>query len=1036
MLYEYILKYDIHENLLHLLRNATVTLCRDTSWIQSITLKQKFCLKCIAACCSRITPPGTSSALQWVQTYSDILTELGLTYNKYCHQNGLTDKNGHLTCPGQQQLHIDLLNGSIEDARRYVALQHIKQKINTLIHALANPYRYFEWVQEVQGTLKELNDRLVHQEITVHAIMNTKDEDDKYLECLSVIMCIPSLVSVKKMKRKCSSFLEEVNKVLLKTIPGEPHNKFIVLPELLSEYHVALPQNLQEMVSKYVIYPSEEKETSSQRDSKCSSHLQADCMAQQDNKPSVELSESVTMNELAILVNELDKFHELIEECIAMLTFFKFHSSALFQKCFNAQTFSPVKELQSHHIRDTKIPPQHKENEMNLSSFVLCLENTHKLILKFLNGQCHYADIVQLDPEAHLEIAREFEILQQYSAVFRFNSNGLTDTCNMFNFHKFTCQVNSIIFVCRQFRLEECLKDSRLCKLQKEVLKLQNETVRSKLTSTDISRKMKHMKELLCIGDDTNLQCLDLFSAVKAYCSDALVQVMTDEQCRLRHKDVAKHLQYEASAIKDFSSIVELMNPFLDADQKFESLMVQVFEKGNMEQGIEMLKIVDAQVSVINEVFSSEVSFSVIIVHARLHLINFFLQSPVLCREEKQSAIQAKEENMCLREKFAQYEYQLKQLAEEKTKMQERIDYLEKENNALLRKKKELHQETLDLRKYTSELTIENRALKEDNQSHKAEIQVLNEEKESLLQDSCSLQKEMDSLQQTLPLLQNENDQLCLAQQELITFGIEPWKVSRDKVKQGNPIGGGAWGAVYKGELEVAIKQFHPNILSPHNLDLLKREMKMLSRIRHPNLVQFIAVVFEENDDVRENPPYIITEVLDMSLRQAYENDHISERNMCPIFQDTARALDYLHRHHEPIIHRDVSSANILLKCLPNGMWMAKVSDLGSANFANVAITMNAGAIIYCAPEAFTDKSNTHSKEALTPKVDVYSYGIMLCEVVTRQLPKKEKFKALLKQTECKQPRLYPLILQCISQEPNKRPSMANVLTTLETLPL
>ena len=406
-----------------------------------------------------------------------------------------------------------------------------------------------------------------------------------------------------------------------------------------------------------------------------------------------------------------------------------------------------------------------------------------------------------------------------------------------------------------------------------------------------------------------------------------------------------------------------------------------------------------------------------------------FLQSPVLCREEKQSAIQAKEENIRLHEKLAQYEYQLKQFAEEKTKLQERIDYLEKENKALLRKKKELHQETVDLRKFTSEVTIENRVLKEDNQSHQAEIQVLSEVKESLQQENSLLQKERDSLR-------SKNTELCLAQQESIVFGIEPWKVSRDKIKLDRVIGGGGWGAVLEGDLKVAIKQFYPSILSKQNMARLKREMKMLVRIRHPNLVQFIAVVFEENDNVHESPPYIITELLDMSLREAYENDQVSEESMYPIFQDTARALDYLHRRHEPIIHRDVSSANILLKCLPNGMWMAKVSDLGSANLAKDAFTKNEGARIYCAPEAFTETSDTNSKEVLTSKVDVYSYGIMLCEVVTRKLPETEKFQDLLQQAECKQPRLYPLILQCISQEPNKRPSMANVLTTLETLSL
>ena len=118
VLCEYILKCHIHEDLPHILRCATATLCRDMNWMQATTLKQKFCFKCIAACCSRIRPPASSSPLQWVRTYYGIIMELGRTYNSYCHQNRLTDKNGYLTYNGQQQLHTELLSNSIEDVRR------------------------------------------------------------------------------------------------------------------------------------------------------------------------------------------------------------------------------------------------------------------------------------------------------------------------------------------------------------------------------------------------------------------------------------------------------------------------------------------------------------------------------------------------------------------------------------------------------------------------------------------------------------------------------------------------------------------------------------------------------------------------------------------------------------------------------------------------------------------------------------------------------------------------------------------------------
>ena len=55
------------------------------------------------------------------------------------------------------------------------------------------------------------------------------------------------------------------------------------------------------------------------------------------------------------------------------------------------------------------------------------------------------------------------------------------------------------------------------------------------------------------------------------------------------------------------------------------------------------------------------------------------------------------------------------------------------------------------------------------------------------------------------------------------------------------------------------------------------------------------------------------------------------------------------------------------------------------ANVAREADALNEGASVYCAraPEASTEKDKTHSNDTLTTKIDVFTYGIMLCEVVT-----------------------------------------------------
>ena len=304
------------------------------------------------------------------------------------------------------------------------------------------------------------------------------------------------------------------------------------------------------------------------------------------------------------------------------------------------------------------------------------------------------------------------------------------------------------------------------------------------------------------------------------------------------------------------------------------------------------------------------------------------------------------------------------------------------------------------------------------------------------LQQDLQLEKETSAkLHQQLSEMKAENKSLQNSQLESVAFGIEPWKASRNKVELGSVIGGGGWGVVSKGKLQVAVKQFYPDILSKENISRLQREMRMLALIRHPNLLQFIAAVFDENEDHEQNPPYIITELLDMSLRAAYEKALLPSDSVLSIFQDTARALDYLHRRHEPIIHRDVSSANILLKVQENRKMIAKLSDLGSANLAKEAFTMNEGARVYCAPEAFTSETNARSAANLTPKVDVYSYGIVLCEVATKKFPDGAQLSSMRNRVRREWPQLHQLIVACTNQSPDKRPTMTSVLSSLEGFP-
>ena len=85
---------------------------------------------------------------------------------------------------------------------------------------------------------------------------------------------------------------------------------------------------------------------------------------------------------------------------------------------------------------------------------------------------------------------------------------------------------------------------------------------------------------------------------------------------------------------------------------------------------------------------------------------------------------------------------------------------------------------------------------------------------------------------------------------------------------------------------------------------------------------------------------------MDSSLRSAYEESKIEDHQLLGILHDIASALHFLHTRPDPVIHRDVSSVNMLLKAHYNGEWLAKLGDLGTAKLQSLATTAGPGAMI------------------------------------------------------------------------------------------
>ena len=226
-------------------------------------------------------------------------------------------------------------------------------------------------------------------------------------------------------------------------------------------------------------------------------------------------------------------------------------------------------------------------------------------------------------------------------------------------------------------------------------------------------------------------------------------------------------------------------------------------------------------------------------------------------------------------------------------------------------------------------------------------------------EETANFQNQATALSQQLEEKDQEIDELeitlSIAQDELRDYQRQDspdWVISRDHIQlTGRFLGRGGWGSVVEGKYcgcSVAVKQIHELILSPHNRNLFEREMDIASRCRHPCLLQFIGATNDEGN------PLFITELMETSLRTLLEQRALSEAEMSFISLDVARALNYLHQKQpSPIIHRDISSANVLL-WRQGEHWRGKVSDYGTANFMQQTMTVAPGAMIYSAPEAIT----------------------------------------------------------------------------------
>ncbi|WMV23595.1 hypothetical protein MTR67_016980, partial [Solanum verrucosum] len=200
---------------------------------------------------------------------------------------------------------------------------------------------------------------------------------------------------------------------------------------------------------------------------------------------------------------------------------------------------------------------------------------------------------------------------------------------------------------------------------------------------------------------------------------------------------------------------------------------------------------------------------------------------------------------------------------------------------------------------------------------------------------------------------------------------------------ESNLIGEGSSGSVYKGILSsgtvVAIK-----VLDLENEQVCKRfdaECKVMRNVRHRNLVPVITTC--SSDYIRG---FVMPIMPNGSLENwLYKEDrHLNLHQRGTVMLDAAMAVEYLHHGHvAPIVHCDLKPANVLL----DEDMVAHVGDFGISKILaiskSMAYTETLGTLGYIAPEY-------GSEGIVSASGDVYSYGIMLMEVLTKRRPTDE----------------------------------------------
>mmetsp|Transcript_10632 Transcript_10632/g.24177 ORF Transcript_10632/g.24177 Transcript_10632/m.24177 type:complete len:293 (+) Transcript_10632:48-926(+) len=272
------------------------------------------------------------------------------------------------------------------------------------------------------------------------------------------------------------------------------------------------------------------------------------------------------------------------------------------------------------------------------------------------------------------------------------------------------------------------------------------------------------------------------------------------------------------------------------------------------------------------------------------------------------------------------------------------------------------------------------------------------------------------------------------------------WEIDPAELVYQEEVGSGCTAEVWRGTFrgtEVAIKRINwdKSTMGKKEQCAFEREVAIMPKVSHENLVNFLGI------SSVQKPLLIITEFcaggccFDLLHTDEHELSQVQQHKMC---MDVALAMNYLHNFEPQIIHRDLKSLNLLLSrriTQKSDIPLVKVSDFGLSRMKDTPqwgkLTMAAGTCHWMAPEVFVGTN-------YDVKIDVYSYAMIIFEVICREIPFEDEEPASVGKLACngKRPDLEAvppdipdlwrdLMIACWAQKPADRPSFRVIVEML-----